>query len=322
MSSRAREPFRWLEGRSRSALVQGTLIATSVALLILIGILSTGSVGGPEGARTQIVFVAAGALLGLSGLLAWRRHAGGALVAAFLALTCLVGIRPLAAFGSPIVSLDNRTEVFVLFNTFPGGLSSLLWTGLNPGNVTVNTILNVFEVACIITVGCLVAVLIASLRQVERQPEKLPIMLALVIACSYFVITPRLLPINNGTWEWIVGVSYLAGGVSALLLAAAIWLGHRAAAMALLVISLIVGQLVPAVVFGLHEGFPTGTWFPFLRTADYATLCQYMTGSACTYGLILSFANEIGLVASVVLGSIFVFRRAKIVNRGATPNFP
>ncbi len=219
-----------------------------------------------------------------------------------LAFLCMALLRPIVTYGSAVTELDSTTEVFVLFGWFPGSFSGLLWSGLNALDTPSRFLVQLLDTASLISMGAVLVLLAIRAYPSRSTPGyKISLVLAGTIVGCYLLLTPRLLLVNNGTAEWVVGGAFFAGAVSAALAAVAIWFGRPILAFVFLAVSLCVGQLLPSMVYGFVESFPPSTWFPVLRTVEYAKLCDYMASGACANGIILSLANEVSLTASLVL---------------------
>ncbi len=238
----------------------------------------------------------------------WTWWAFSAIGVAFL---CMATLRPLLMYGSAVTTMDSQTEVFVLFSWFPGSLNGLLWNGLNALTSPSRFLVQLLDTGSLVVIGAVLVLLVIRAHPIVPTARcKVSFLLLGTIVGCYLLLTPRLLPVNNGTGEWLVAAAFFAGAVFAALAAVALWWGRPIFAFVFLVVSLCVGQLVPSWVYGFVESFPTSTWFPVLRTVEYAELCEYMTSGACANGITLSLANEVSLTASLVLAVLLLSQRA------------
>lgn len=260
---------------------------------------------------THLILGVVAVLMLLCALMVGRGWTWWALSAIGLAFLCMALLRPILTHGSAVTALDSTTEVFVLFSWFPGNFSGLLWSGLNAQGTPSRFLVPFLDTASLVAIGAVLVLL--AIRAYPSRPTsgyKVSLVLTGTIVGCYLLLTPRLLLVNNGTAEWVVGGAFFAGAVSAALAAVAIWLGRPIFVFVFLAVSLCVGQLLPSMVYEFVESFPPSTWFPVLRTVEYAKLCEYMASGACANGIALSLANEVSLTASLVLAVTLLSQRA------------
>lgn len=282
----------------RSRVIGATLMGTSTAMGALFILEVTTA---PPGGASPILTGVAAALTVLSVFLVRRGMDVPALSAVLIVFTLLSIVAPILIYESAISSVNPQLEVFVLFAWFPGSLSALAWRVLNPIGGTVASLDELLNAGVLL--GLIVAILLLVSRLTPSGSDavrRTPIVLVLIVMCSYFLMTPQLLPVNNSTVEWLVGVSFFLSGILTFFSIIALDSAHGKVAVGLLAASLFTGHLLPTIVYGVHESFPPETWFPIWRSIEYFGFCPYMNSGACAYGLGISVASDISLIASVM----------------------